>query len=94
MHKNKPPTMDWNYRVCHRPNSAVPSMAIHEVYYDKDGDICWYSKTPIVPFGDFETELYEDVLKMMTAFDYPNLDLNKVDRIIKRKERIRNRKAD
>lgn len=72
--------MRWNYRVCYRPSSEVPSYYIHEVYYDDKGRIKHYSSKPIVPFGDDCDELYEDIANMWKAFDKETLDLDRVDR--------------
>jgi hypothetical protein len=94
----------WNYRVASRPTDPVPSYGIYEVYYDQDGDILWYSPKPMAPYGDIEDEIYEDINRMLGAFQYDILNLNQVDREIKLKsawlekkdklDRKRNRKEN
>ena len=82
----------WNYRVAHRPGSAVPSYGIYEVYYDKDYDIAMYSKDPISPFGDTAEELETDVTMMLHAFNEVPLNLTHVDYMIKQKSKYVNNK--
>lgn len=83
--------MSWNYRVAHRPGSAVPSFGIYEVYYDDDHDISMYSKNPMSPFGDTAEELEADVSMMLHAFNETPLNLNHVDYMIKQKSRYKNK---
>jgi hypothetical protein len=79
----------WNYRVAHRPGSAVPSYGIYEVYYDEDYDIKMYSKNPISPFGDTTEELEADVSMMLHAFNETPLNLNHVDYMIRQKQKYK-----
>jgi hypothetical protein len=79
--------MSWSYRVCHRPSIPGGGFQLHEVYYDKDMHITMYSKNPITAFGEIPDELYEDMCKMMDAFDKEPLNLDHVDYLLRiRKE--------
>lgn len=74
------------YRVCFRPSSGVPTFQIHEVFTE-EGIIKHYSQTPVTPFGDDFEEIYTDLKRMMDCIDQPPLDLDMVDREIKRRKR-------
>ena len=77
--------MTWNYRVCHRPSVTGGGFQIHEVYYDEDMRIQLYSERPVTAFGEIPDELYEDMCKMMDAFDKEPINLDHLDRVMKRK---------
>lgn len=75
--------MGWNYRVLRRklkPESAVLGQpvygyAIHEVYYDADGNPTSCTETGCAPFGESEKELREDLIMMrFDACSRPVLD--------------------
>jgi hypothetical protein len=53
---------------------------IHEVYYDDEGRIKFYTEKSVAAFGDDKEELYEDFAKMWKAFDEEPLDLDRVDK--------------
>ena len=72
--------MSWNYRVCYRPSIPGGGHQIHEVYYDGEGRIKFYTEKPVSAFGDDKEELYEDFAKMWKAFDEEPLDLDRVDK--------------
>lgn len=74
--------MSWNYRVCFRPSIPGGGHQIHEVYYDDEGRIKFYTERPVSAFGDDKEELYEDFAKMWKAFDEEPLDLDRVDKKI------------
>lgn len=73
--------MSWNYRVCHRPSVTGGGYQIHEVYYEDDGEIKFYSSKPIAAHGDISEELYQDMCMMMDAFDKDPLDLDALDKM-------------
>jgi hypothetical protein len=78
-----------NYRICHRSSSTVPSLGIHEFFYDSKGRIIFYSNNPVVPFGDDLGELMEEVKEMMIAFEKEVIDLDYIDiKIMKNREEI------
>lgn len=79
MENNK--TVAWsNYRICYRPSAIVPSMQIHEFFYNEKGRIIFYSNDPVVPFGDDLGELMEHVKEMMISFEKEVIDLDVIDR--------------
>lgn len=80
--------MNRKYRVCHRPSSAVPSYYIHEVFFDEEGRIIFYTQQPIIPFGDVSEELYEEMCGMMDAFNDEPLNLDHVDYLIQVKRNV------
>ena len=61
--------MTWNYRRL----MTESGYAIHEVYYDEQGDIEMWSDNPISPHGVDEEELKQDIIKMRTALTKPVL---------------------
>ena len=67
--------MSWNYRVIKKD----AEFGIHEVYYNKRGEICLISDDQIAPFGkDFDT-LRGDVNKMTGAFGKPVLTYDEIE---------------
>lgn len=72
--------MSWNYRVCHRPSVTGGGYEIHEVYYDEDGSVKFYSSNPCPAHGDIVDELYLDMKMMMDALDLDPIDLDKLDK--------------
>ena len=85
--------MSWNYRVCHRPSVVGGGFQIHEVYYEEDGSIKFYSANPISAQGDISEELYEDMCKMMDAFDKDPINLDHQDYLFKQKEKVKKREG-
>jgi len=77
--------MAWNYRVCYRPSVTGGGYQIHEVFYDEDGGIKFYSAKPVSPHGDIVDELYEDVAKFWKAFDREPLNLDLIDKLYREK---------
>jgi hypothetical protein len=72
--------MFWNYRVVYIPESendifSEANFTIREVFYDKDGEIHYWTDEGAVPTGaDFE-ELCNDFDLMAEAFERPILML-------------------
>ena len=72
--------MTWNYRVVHKSEhkdeglTIRPVYEIHEVFYDKDGEITSWSPCPSSPVGETLEELREDIDKMLGAFTRGVLD--------------------
>lgn len=76
---------NWNYRVVRKPGFAnEPYYEIHEVYYNEDGTIKYWSSDPMTPFGETPEELELDVTRMLKAFIRPLLKL--VDDLLKEVE--------
>ena len=71
--------MTWNYRiikskwrlkdlkgVCH---------AVHQVYYDKDGNPMSWSAEPAYLAGDEPTDIMDDIVRIRQAFKRPILEI-------------------
>ena len=64
----------WNYRLIRRQTEFGEEIAIHEVYYDEDGEPRSCSKEP-VPVAGEDIEVFEkDVDLMKQAFSKDVLD--------------------
>jgi len=59
----------WNYRVI----ESEEVFRIHEVYYNKKGEITAFSEDPITPLGETLDELRGDLEYYMQALDRPVL---------------------
>lgn len=59
----------WNYRVVVVEDAefGVESYSIHEIYYDDDGVINGWSKSPIAAGGETKLELLDDLARMSAA---------------------------
>lgn len=70
--------MSWNYRVVkNHYEEGGEYLAIHEVYYDENGDPTMCSVLPAPVVGD-DDDFLKSVLNMMQqAFDRPVLDYDK-----------------
>lgn len=79
--------MSWNYRACHRPSVPGSGYQIHEIYYDDEGNIEFYTKNPISPHGDIVDELYADLTMMMDALDFAPIDLDELDKMFSKKDK-------
>ena len=73
--------MSWNYRIIKTITNGVfgtehISYAIHEVYYDKDGNPNACSQNAIAPYGEDSVDsLKADFELMKKAFEKPVLDM-------------------
>ncbi|MDD5722687.1 MAG: hypothetical protein PHY29_02980 [Syntrophales bacterium] len=68
--------MNWNYRVVRHELKGEVWFAIHEVYYNKSGEVCAMTKEPDPPVGDTIEELKTDITQMLSALDAPILEHN------------------
>jgi hypothetical protein len=78
----------WNYRVVRRRSTWVDSeskketvgysYAIHEAFYDKNGDVGAITRDPVEPFGDNIEELRHAWMVMAEAFGQPILDYDSI----------------
>lgn len=76
--------MSWNYRVMrHTISNGEEWYGIHEVYYEEDGTIKFYSTDSIHPHGETEKELQKDLEMMQESFNKAVLPYN--DNIISQK---------
>lgn len=65
--------MSWNYRIIKREQLGEVSLQLHEVYYDKKGDMNSWSINPIAPCGETVIELGDDLARMQEALIKPVL---------------------
>lgn len=65
--------MTWNYRIIKRTFDTGDLYAIHEVYYDADGNPFGHTVEPALPQGDTLDELRADFDNYRKAFDAPVL---------------------
>ena len=66
--------MHWNYRLMRREHSGETTVAIHEVFYDDNGDVDGWTEGPCQPMGASPDGLLDDLKTMLEAFDQPVLD--------------------
>jgi hypothetical protein len=66
--------MTWNYRVLRTIINGEETFAIHEVYYDKNGNPDSCTKRASEPFGENLKELRSDMDRMLEAFSQPVLE--------------------
>lgn len=71
----------WNYRVVKRtyPDNST-GFCIHEVYYDNDGEIEFWSTNPTSAFGETDQDLIDDLRLMSEALGLPVLDYDALPR--------------
>lgn len=76
--------MNWNYRVveknisdkvdCSDITYDITTYEIHEIYYDKDGNIIMWSEEAISPYGEgYIKNLEVDIKFMLEACSKPTL---------------------
>ena len=65
----------WNYRILklEDPNGNENIYQVHEVYYDDDSTINYWSSDPVSPSGTTTRELREDIQYQLNAFRKPIL---------------------
>jgi len=73
--------MTWNHRVIKYETRNLfgdPDFgyAIHEVFYDNDGNVRGMTADAIKPWGDTKEELRAELERMLAALDKPDLDLD------------------
>ena len=79
-----------NYRITHRPKTVpLEGYQIREVYYDDEGRVAFYTKDPVIAFGDIPDELYENFCEIMKAFDREPLNLDHQDYLLRQKEKYK-----
>jgi len=84
--------MTWNHRVVRYQTRNLfgdpdVGFAIHEVYYDKDGNVQAMTSEAVRPWGDTKDELRLELMRMLEALNKPDLDYNDEDE----QERFANR---
>jgi hypothetical protein len=70
--------VSWNHRVLRRKEGEGYTYAIHEVYYDPDGNVAACTENPVAPYGESLDELIEDVESYRRALNLPVIDYDTV----------------
>ena len=70
---------NWNYRVIQKRVQSAEDIVyqIHEVYYSENGGIDGWTESPVMPLGESEYELREDIRHFLEAFRRPILEEKK-----------------
>ena len=63
----------WNYRIIKTTHGEEDFYSIHEVYYNRAGEICAISEDPMEPHGSNLSEIGRDLDFMAEAFTRPVL---------------------
>lgn len=63
----------WNYRVLHNPKDG--SYAVHEVYYDNQGNPGSWTERPSAPYGESLDDFQNDLRAINRAFERPFLQV-------------------
>ena len=76
--------MTWNHRVVkyETPNlfgDPDVGYAIHEVFYDNNGNVQGMTSNPVKPWGDTKDELRLELMRMLDALTKPDLDYDDKD---------------
>ena len=64
----------WNHRVVKTKDGEDDWYSIHEVFYDKDGNVNGITKEPISVGGNTIEELKWTLTKMLESLDKDNID--------------------
>ncbi len=67
--------MTWNYRIVFKDDGY----AIHEVYYDSEGEPTACTVQAVSPFGETVMELRQDARAYMTALGRPVLKYDEIE---------------
>ncbi len=72
--------MTWNYRLVKRPvgDDGHFAYAIHEAYYNADGEVWGLTENPVQLSADHINELKIDWLMLMEAFKAPVLNYDDI----------------
>ena len=67
--------MSWNYRLIHHDKAKHEWIGLHEVYYDDDGEIRYYTENPCRILWDIDEDctLLDELIMMAEAQDKPTL---------------------
>ena len=76
--------MTWNHRVvkyetCNLFGDPDVGYAIHEVFYDNNGNVQGMTSNPVKPWGDTKDELRLELMRMLDALTKPDLDYDDKD---------------
>lgn len=68
--------MGWNYRVMrHSGAQGQVWLAIHECYYDDQGEVISWTEDPVMLSGESVEEMRNDLIRMEQALDYPVIEV-------------------
>jgi len=67
--------MSWNYRMIRTKENETYVYHVHEVYYDKNGKPKSWSENPITPYGESQSDGYEDLILMQKSFQQKPFDI-------------------
>lgn len=68
----------WNYRIIKTEKDDLCYYAIHEVYYNSDGQIVASTVDPVFPGGSTVEELREDLRLYLLALDAPIINKSEI----------------
>ena len=71
----------WNHRVMRSESDGETSYGVHEVYYDDDGSITFWTLNPVAAVGDTVDDLQEELLRMLAACAKNPLDVETGDEL-------------
>lgn len=64
--------MTWAYRVV---RDEIGRYSIREIFYERDGTLITYSKTPVAPIGSSPEDLLHQIQSYRDAFESPILSI-------------------
>ena len=64
--------MIWTYRVV---RDEIGRYSVRELFYERDGTLITYSKTPVAPVGSSAEDLLYQMQSFRDAFDLPILSV-------------------
>jgi len=64
--------MTWTYRAV---RDEIGRYSVREVFYERDGTLITYSKTPVAPVGSSADDLLHQMQSFRDAFDLPILSV-------------------
>jgi len=71
--------MTWNYRAITETSDGEIACRVHEVYYDKDGQVEGWTAKPTYPQGEGLKELRSNLIMMLRDVDFqPVLDMEEL----------------
>ena len=76
--------MTWNYRIIKHDTAESVYFAVHEVYYDKQGNITNWTQNPIDITGDSAKEIARTLQMILTDTKQPVLKESELEKKIGR----------
>lgn len=69
----------WNYRVIHKIENGEHTYAIHEVYYNENGEPWNVTVNSTAPLGETLQELLDDLEHYIDAINRPILEFDGIN---------------